>query len=52
MSIVGTHCLLPPLPPEENNLRIQGWDGHPIPIGDVSITLNKLHMVESGAVSS
>ena len=31
----GTHCLVPPVPPMESNLRVVSWDGEPIPIGEV-----------------
>ena len=33
--ISGTHCTNPPIPPDENNLKIIDWDGDPILIGEV-----------------
>ena len=36
---VWTHCLNPPLPPDEKNLKSIDWDGNPILIGE-SITFN------------
>lgn len=33
---IGTHCTNPAEPPMKSNLRITGWDGSPIPIGEVS----------------
>ncbi len=34
--ILGTHCTTPEIPPSSHNLKIFGWDGNAVKIGDVS----------------